>query len=205
MKKILSAFLLLQCLLLGLQASAAVENPTVMLDATAKQIIAALKENKPQLAANKSVVYGIVNQYLIPHVDLQGMARSVLGRNAWNQATAAQKQTFTTEFTQLVVRTYSSPLAEYTDEIIRFYPIRGGYAGKSFVNVSSVIVRSQGNNVPLNYSLVLINNEWKIYDMSVEGVSLLQSFRSQFAQELSQGNMEQLIENLTKHNNRLHG
>lgn len=182
-------------------ANAETPSPVVMLDSTAQQVVKELKANKGHLADNNhAIVYQIVNQYLIPHVDVYGMSRSVLGRNAWVQATDSQKQAFTKEFTQLVVRTYSSPLAEYTDEVIQFFPVRGGYEGKTFINVNSMIVRSQGNNVPLNYSLVLINNEWKIYDMAVEGVSLLQSFRSQFAQELSQGNMDQLIANLKKHN-----
>lgn len=174
-------------------------SPVVMLNSTAQKVISELKANESRLK-DKTVVYGIVNQYLIPHVDVYGMSRSVLGRNAWTQATDAQKKEFTKEFVQLVVRTYANPLSEYTDEIIRFAPIRGGYQGKQFINVNSMIVRSQGNNVPLNYSLVLLNGEWKIYDMSVEGVSLLQSFRSQFAAELSQSNMDQLIQNLRKHN-----
>lgn len=184
----------------GLSALAETPSPVTMLDTTAKQVIAELKANKARLSTDKAIVYQIVNQYLIPHVDINGMSRSVLGRNAWMQSTPEQKQAFTTEFVQLVVRTYSSPLAEYTDEIIKFAPIRGSYEGKQFINVNSMIVRSQGNNVPLNYSLILLDNQWKIYDMSVEGVSLLQSFRSQFAEELSHGNMDQLITNLKKHN-----
>lgn len=174
-------------------------SPVVMLNATAQKVISELKANESSLK-DKSVVYGIVNRYLIPQVDVNGMARSVLGRNAWTQATDTQKTAFTKEFVQLVVRTYANPLSEYTDETIHFAPIRGEYQDKQFINVNSMIVRSQGNNVPLSYSLVRLNNEWKIYDMSVEGVSLLQSFRSQFAEELSQGNMEQLIQNLQKHN-----
>lgn len=176
-------------------------SPVVMLDTTAKKVISELNANKSRLK-DKNVVYGIVNRYLIPQVDVNGMARSVLGRNAWTQATGQQKAAFTKEFVQLVVRTYANPLSDFTDETIHFAPIRGGYEGKQFVNVNSMIVRSQGNNVPLSYSLVRLNNEWKIYDMSVEGVSLLQSFRSQFAEELSQGNMDQLILNLQKHNQR---
>jgi len=190
---------LLGCILIAASAFAA-PSPVIMLDTTAKQVIDGLKQNKVRLSKNPSVVYGIVYRYLIPHVDVYGMSRSVLGRNAWNQATDAQRKAFTKEFVQLVVRTYSGPLTEYTNETIKFLPIRGGYEGKSFVRVDSIIVRPSANNVPLNYSLVLIGNEWKIYDMSVEGVSLLQSFRSQFAQELSQGNMDQLIANLKKHN-----
>ena len=175
-------------------------SPIDMLDSTAKQVIGALRAEKADLASNRTIVYQIVNRYLLPHVDVYGMSRSVLGRNTWMTATAQQRDNFTREFTKLVVRTYSGALAEYTDEDIRFSPLRGGDQGKQFVNVNSLIVRSQGKNIPLNYSLVWTGGQWKIYDMSVEGVSLLQSFRSQFAQELSQGSLDALIQKLTTHN-----
>lgn len=198
-----SKFLLAFSLLLsGMIAWAETPDPSVMLISTADKIINALNANQSHLAKNKTVVLNIVNQYLIPQVDVNGMARSVLGRNAWTQATPSQQKAFTKEFVQLVVRTYANPLSEFSGETIKFFPLRGGYEGKSFINANSVIVRPNGNKVPLDYSLVLIKNQWKIYDMNVEGVSLLQSFRSQFASELSQGNMDQLIANLKQHNNK---
>ncbi len=187
-------------LISSITAWAETPDPSIMLNSTADQIITNLKANQPKLAKDKALIYSIINQYLIPQVDINGMARSVLGRNAWTQATKAQQEAFTKEFVQLVVRTYSSPLTNYTDETIKFYPLRGNYQGKNFLIVNSAIVRSSGNNVPLNYSLVLVKDQWKIYDMNVEGVSLLQSFRSQFAGELAQGNMDQLIANLKRHN-----
>lgn len=186
-------------LMLTSTAFAETPSPMPMLNTTADQVIHALQENKSRLTTQ--TVYNIVNQYLIPQVDVAGMSRSALGRNAWNQATDAQKNAFSEQFVQLIVRTYASPLTEYTDEKIHFLPIRGGYEGKNFLTAGSVIVRSSGNNVPVSYSLVLIQNQWKIYDMSVEGVSLLQSFRSQFAGELTQGgNLDRLIANMKKHN-----
>jgi len=135
---------------------------------------------------------------LLPHVDVTGMSRSVLGREAWNKASPADRQAFTQAFTQLVIRTYSTPLAEYTNETVTFLPIRGGLDG-SFTRVSSVIVRPSGQRIPLSYSLVSKNNDWKIYDLSVEGVSLLQSFRSQFGQVLQNSSMQDLIAQMRQH------
>jgi len=68
------------------------------------------------------------------------------------------------------------------------------------VQVKSLIMRKGANNIPLTYSLVLKDNRWEIYDLSVEGISLLQSFKAQFATELSQGSFEDLIDKLTQHN-----
>lgn len=173
-------------------------SPTPMLENTANQIITTLKQNKASLKHNHQVIYQAVEHYLLPNVDLTGMSRSVLGREAWNKATPAERQEFSQAFTKLVIRTYATPLAEYKDETIKFMPIRGSIDGQ-FVRVNSVIVRSNGQNIALSYSLVSKNNAWKIYDLNVEGVSLLQSFRTQFGQILQNSSMKALIAEM-RHN-----
>lgn len=174
-------------------------SPMPMLENTASQILATLKQNKSSLKNNSQVIYQAVERYLLPNVDVSGMSRSVLGRKAWGVASAAEKQQFSNAFTQLVIRTYATPLAEYTDETIKFMPIRGSLDSR-FIRVNSVIIRSNGKNIPLSYSLVSAANGWKIYDLSVEGVSLLQSFRSQFAEALQNSSMQELIKQMRQHN-----
>ena len=170
-------------------------SPVPMLEGTANQILQTLKQNQARLKQNHSIVYQAIEQHLLPKVDVDGMARSVLGRQAWTKASPAEQQEFTREFTRLVIRTYASPLAEYSGETVSFQPLRGS-AEARFVRVNSVIHRPNGQNIPLNYSLVSKQGQWKIYDLSVEGVSLLQSFRSQFSQLLQQSNMKGLIAQL---------
>lgn len=172
-------------------------SPLPMLEDTANQIIATLKQNKASLKNNPQVIHQAVQRYLLPNVDVSGMSRSVLGRQAWSKASASERKQFATAFTQLVIRTYASPLAEYTDETIKFLPIRGSLSSR-FLRVNSVIVRSNGQNIPLSYSLVSKNGTWKIYDLSVEGVSLLQSFRSQFAEALRSSSMQDLIKQMNQ-------
>ncbi len=96
-----------------------------------------------------------------------------------------------------MIRTYANPLAEYTNETVVFLPTRGVSDGH-FMRVSSLILRPNGQKIPLNYSLVSKENQWKIYDLSVEGVSLLQSFRSQFGQILQNSSMQDLIAQMRK-------
>jgi len=167
-------------------------SPVPMLENTATKIIDTLKKNQTSLKGNHQIVYHAIEQYLLPNVDVNGMSRSVLGRQAWNKATAAEKNEFTHAFTQLVIRTYASPLAEYSGETVKFLPFSGS-ADSRFARVNSVISRSNGQRIPLSYNLVSKNGEWKIYDLSVEGVSLLQSFRSQFGQVLQNSSMHDLI------------
>lgn len=188
---------LLKILLVGLCLGAvsglwAQSNPIPTLQQVSDHIINNLKANKSQLKQNKQIIYRSVEQNLLPIVDVEGMARSVLGRQAWTRASAAERQAFSEAFTKLVIRTYANPLAEYSDEVIQFNPVRGNLDNR-FLKVNSIIVRSKGNNIPLNYSLVSKNGQWKIYDLSVEGVSLLQSFRSQFAQALQNASLKDLI------------
>ncbi|KTD39260.1 toluene tolerance protein Ttg2D [Legionella nautarum] len=176
----------------------AASSPISMLETTSNQILATLKQNKANLKNNTQVIYQAVEHYLLPNVDVSGMSRSVLGRKAWGEASSAEKQQFSRAFTQLVIRTYSTPLAEYTDETVKFLPIRGSLESR-FIRVNSIIVRSKGKNIPLSYSLISKNGQWKIYDLSVEGVSLLQSFRSQFAEALQNSSMQDLIKQMQQH------
>ena len=194
--RVLKTMVLVVCMSLS-QMMNAQTSPVPMLEHAADQIITALKENKSNLKSNPNIIYKAVETHLLPNVDVAGMSRSVLGRQAWNKATQAEREAFSRAFTRLVIRTYSSPLAQYTDETVQFLPLRGSVNSR-FIRVNSVIVRSQGQNIPLSYSLVSKNGQWKIYDLSVEGVSLLQSFRSQFAQALQHTSINEVIKEMQK-------
>lgn len=191
MKKLIKFFTVFWLSFFMLQVAHA--SPVATVKKAANNVLSALKKNKANLRTNPSYVYKVVNRYIIPHVDVYGMSRSVLGRNAWMKATAQQKKKFSRLFTQLVVRTYSGSLRDYSGETIKFSRSSGG--GK-YSKVSSYIVRPNGRNISVKYSLVRKGGGWKVYDMSVEGVSLLQSFRSQFKRELIKGNLNQLIAKL---------
>jgi phospholipid transport system substrate-binding protein len=163
-------------------------------------MISILKSNKTTLKQNPSLVYSLAYKIIVPHADLDEMSKRVLPPQTWNSASAGQRQEFKKEFTNLLVRTYASALAEYKDQTVKFYPVRGGYAGRSTVKVNSQIVRTDGPSISVNYSLVSSGSGWRLYDMTVEGVSMLQSFRSQFSDQLSKGDMASLIRVLKQHN-----
>lgn len=202
MKKIL--LLIVSMLFLGFgcvnQAVAADQDPVAMLQSVADRLIAGLKENKATLKKNPGVVYALASKIVVPHADLLEMSKRVLPPRIWDGATQAQRDQFQKEFTTLLVRTYASALAEYKDQSIRFYPVRGGYEGKSAVKVDSQIVRTDGPSISVSYRLLLRGTDWKLYDLIVEGVSLLESFRSQFAEKVTKGNMQDLLVDLKQHN-----
>lgn len=193
-------FILSMIGLLACTAVWAISSPLDLLQTTSNQLIATLQQNQATLKTKPQLVYGIVNQILLPHVDLVSMSERALGRNAWMQASPAQRQAFTQQFTTLLIRTYSSALAQYTDEKVRFLPLRGNFNVETRVQVNSRIIRDSGPAINISYRLTRVGEQWKLYDFSVDGISLVESFRSQFAQELQQAGIDGLINKLAQHN-----
>ncbi len=200
MKKVVTlVFLFFGLIMGGLQlAQASTGDPVGLVKSLADEMIASLKAHKTTLKSNPSLVYSLAYKIVIPHADLDEMSQRVLPPKTWNNATSGQREQFKKEFTDLLVRTYASALADYTDQTVRFFPVRGG-GGRS-VTVNSQIVRSDGPSISVSYRLHMTNSGWELYDMTVEGVSLLQSFQEQFRQKISQGaNMDQILADLKQH------
>ncbi len=176
-------------------AFASQEAPVPMLENSANNIINTLKQNQSNLKNNPQIVNKAITTYLLPHVDVQGMSRSVLGRQTWNKISAQERKDFTDAFTKLVIRTYAIPIAEYSGETVKFMPIKG-YNDARFVQVKSMIYRPNGQKIPLSYSLVAKKEGWMIYDLSVDGISLLQSYKTQINSSLQKITIRELIQQI---------
>lgn len=184
-------------------AVAATPNPMEMLQNVSNQMVAALHQNKSRIKSNPKYVHGLVNRIVVPHADVAGMSRAVLGRNAWNSASVSARSAFQKAFKTVVINTYESALNAYTNETIKFDPMRGSYQDKKTVQVQSYVVRSDGPPVSLNYHVVLKGGRWLLYDLNVEGISMLQSFRAQFSSQISSGkSVGQIAQDLERRNAR---
>lgn len=181
-------------------SAVAVNSPITMLRQTTDHLLSELKANHEKLDSNPTLIYQIVDRVLMPHVDISTMTRAVLGRKVWNESSSHLLDQFAVQFTSMLVRTYASALTSYTDERINFFDMREAWEGKKRVRVKSYIIRHNGPAIPMDYRLILNNDQWKVYDISVDGVSLLRSFRAQFSEELSQNSLESLIKRLAEHN-----
>jgi len=197
--KLWKAGVLLLCLTTSV--ALAIESPVTMLQRISNQMISSLEKNKSRLKKS-NVIHNIVNRVLIPHIALNRMSASVVGPRYWRSASRAQRSTFIRQFTRLVTSTYSAALASYDGDRVRFYPLRGGYRGAT-VQVRSVIARRNGQRIPMSYSLIRQGSRWKVYDFSIENVSIVQSYRAQFAGVLSRSGMRGLIQRLISHNRRV--
>jgi phospholipid transport system substrate-binding protein len=191
------ATLILSCITM---VAIAAQSPVDLLQNVSNQMIDKLKQDQSTIKSNPQHVESLARQIILPHVEITTMSRLALGRDGWLKATPAQKQQFVNQFTTLMIRTYSKALASYSDQTVKFYPIRGSLNGQTQTQVDSKILQPGGPAIPMSYRMVLRGNDWKVYDMSVDGVSMVQSFHSQFAQELNQGGVAGLLNAMVKQN-----
>lgn len=181
-------------------ATFAAETPLPMIKGVNDNILGVLQKNQSKLKDNPKIIEQAITQYFIPHVDTTGMSRSVLGRQAWTKASTEEKNQFTQEFTRLVLRTYAQPLSHYSGEKVEFLPMKASSVPQ-FSQIQSIIVRPNGQRIPVTYHLVKnAQGEWKVYDLSVEGVSLLNSFRNQFGQALRNEELKAIISKMHQKN-----
>ncbi len=190
------------CFLLTLISNSvfADEDPVQMLQSVTSKVMTVLKENRPTLKRNPERIYDVVNQYILPHADFVEMSRWVIGRNAWQQADANTQKAFVEEFKTLVIRSYAQSLLNYTDQTVDFLPLRGSTEGKNRVQVATLIKQKGKNPVRIEYRLLKTSDGWKVYDIIIEGVSLMQGYRSQFNQDLQQGGVSHVLQKLKQHN-----
>lgn len=175
-------------------------DPVALLKYIANNMIQGLKSNQATLKTKPGVVYNLAYQYVVPYANLDEMSKRVLPPRIWNGATDNQRSQFKDLFTRTVIRTYASALTNYNNQTIQFYPLRTGQGNT--VEVRSQIISSNREPINVTYRLVRTTSGWKLYDMSVEGVSMLSSFRSQFADILSRGDMDTLLKRLSGHTSR---
>lgn len=178
-------------------ASSVQGDPVGLLKYIADNMISELRSNQATLKTKPEIVYQLAYRYVVPYADLGEMSKHVLPPRVWNSASAAQREQFQKEFTRLVIRTYASALTSYKDQQVHFFPVRD--SGNN-VEVKSEITSSSSSPISVVYRLVRSDGKWKVYDMSVEGVSLISSFRSQFADILASSNLDGLLSRLSQHN-----
>ena len=176
--------------------------PQAMVKQASDDMLKALKDNKKELDAHPEKIYGLVQKILMPHFDFEKMSKLALGRN-WRTASDKQRKEFTEQFRLLLIRTYSTAMLQYTNEEIRFMPFRDDLSSKR-VQVDMKVIQNAGPDIPMSLSLYENdNNKWKVYDIHIDGVSLVTNYRSSFAHEIRSGGMDKLINDLTKRNEKV--
>jgi phospholipid transport system substrate-binding protein len=142
----------------------------------------------------------MVDQNVLPHFDFRKMSALVLGSN-WREADAGQRDRFTSEFRQLLVRTYATALLKYTDEKVVMLPYRAPPPDDRTVTVKTEVRRSGQPPIPIHYEFYLNRDgQWKVYDVSIEGVSIVTSYTNTYAERVRRDGLDKLIAGLSQEN-----
>ena len=197
MKKIIAVLLFL-ALGLGNVWGANPQEAQELVKETSQRMIETLRNQRQTLEQDPSLIYELVKDIVLPHFDFQTMSRWVLGRY-WRQATPEQQQRFVEEFRTLLVNTYAKSLLEYSNEKIQFPPMHAG-AESDDVTVPTEIVPTSGPPISINYSMHPTDEGWKVYDVTVDGVSLVTNYRGTFASQIRKQGLDTLIQKLSERN-----
>mgnify|MGYP001813842726 CR=1 FL=1 len=190
--------LLLQFYFSSALAAAEMVAPDVMLKQTSDEVIAVIKDKREQLEEDPSLVYDLVHEYILPHLDEVTIAKLALGKN-WRSASREQKIEFINEFRNLLIRTYGKSLSEFSDQEINYFPVKMK-EGEDKVVVKSEVLQPGGPSIPVSYRMRIKDDSWKVYDLSIDGVSLVTSYRGTFDQEVRKGGIDGLLKYLKDRN-----
>lgn len=178
---------------LGLPAQAAEEAPDLLVKRVSSDVLETIKKDASLRNGDTGKINALVNDKVMPYVDFRRMTSAAVGP-AWRQATPDQRQRLQDEFKALLIRTYSGALSQVGDQTITVKPLRMA-AGDTDVLVRTQ-VNGRGDPVQLDFRLEKQAGGWKIYNLNVLGVWLVETYRNQFAQEINANGIDSLIKTL---------
>jgi phospholipid transport system substrate-binding protein len=181
--------------------AAAVAAPEALVRDLSNEVLATIKADKALASGDVNRVQKLIDEKILPYVDFQKMTQLAVGRG-WRQATPEQRAALTREFRALLVRTYSGALSQVTDHQVQLRPFRAQPADTD-VLVRTSVVATRGDPIQLDYRLEKTDAGWKIYDVNILGVWLVENYKTQFASQINAGGVDGLIKTLTDRNRQL--
>jgi phospholipid transport system substrate-binding protein len=175
--------------------------PDALVRDLSNEVLATIKADKALASGDVNRVQKLIDEKILPYVDFQKMTQLAVGRG-WRQATPEQRAALTREFRTLLVRTYSGALSQVTDHQVQLRPFRAQPADTD-VLVRTSVVASRGDPIQLDYRLEKTDAGWKIYDVNILGVWLVENYKTQFASQINAGGVDGLIKTLTDRNRQL--
>jgi len=181
---------------IGIVGSARAAPQTVSpLDAvreTADRTMYQVKAHKQKLEMNPGAIYGLVEEYVLPRFDFELISRYVLGKH-WRTASPEQRAQFIAQFRTLMVRTYAHALLNYSDQEVRYLPVRMDSNGKRAA-VDTLVRQAGAPDIPIEYRLQLQQDGvWRVYDVVIDGVSLVSNYRTSFSGHIRRMGLDGLI------------
>ena len=174
------------------------EAPDALVKRVSDELLQLVRTDKDLAAGNQRKVVEVAEQKVLPHFDFERMTRLAVGRN-WQQATPEQREALTKEFRTLLVRTYSNSISQYRNQKFVVQPLRGEAADKD-VLVHSAVVQENGPQIPIDYRMEKEGSDWKVYDVVIDGASLVTTYRGSFNDQIQKGGIDGLVKTLQDRN-----
>lgn len=173
-----------------------IDDPVQFLHSSIEQVLTDLKKHH----STQKDINRIVDNLIMPKVNFEEMCQWITGRSIWVKSSDKEKSEFTKELKTLLIKTYSSTLKNYTEEKIEFQNYNGNLNNKR-IQIKSTIIRSGKENISVDYRLIATaEGSWKVYDLIIEGVSILQGFRAQFGDDVKMHGINFVINKIKEHN-----
>jgi phospholipid transport system substrate-binding protein len=195
LRRLLLAFVVLGACL----GAAAQEAPDALVKRTADEILAIVRQDKDLQAGNQQKVVQLAEQKVLPYFDFERMTRLAVGRS-WRQATADQQKALVDQFRALLVRSYSTAYTAYRNIVIEVKPLKLQSGDDDVLVRSEIKLPGGAPPVGVDYSMFKTDSDWKVYDVTVEGVSLVTTYRNTFAEDIRQNGIDGLIKSLQEKN-----
>ena len=198
--KMIRKLIVLAALVVGLNSTTAMaqEAPDAMVRKNTNEILAAIKADKELAAGNQKKIEKLADEKVLPFFNFVRMTQLAVGRN-WRDANDAQKKLLIDEFRTLLVRTYSTSLTQFRNQTIDVKPLKVAPADTEIV-VKTQVNQPGGQPIPIDYSMEKSGDSWKVYDVLIDGVSLVTNYRSSFNTEIQKSGIDGLIKSLSERN-----
>jgi phospholipid transport system substrate-binding protein len=191
-------FVLLSGMLLALSVGAQEMKPDELVKKVTDDVMATIKSDKQLAAGDKQKALKLAEEKILPLVDFEEATRLAVGRS-WRQASPEQQKQLVTEFRRMLVRTYSNAISAYEGQQVKVLPLHMK-EGDTDVTVHNQYIRPGAKPVQLDYQMHKVGKDWKIYDIIVEGVSLVLTYRSEFDSVVKQQGVDGLIKRIAAKN-----
>ena len=202
MNKLMSVVLLGAMLVAPVFAQAQDPAPDALAKKVTDEVLVVLRADKDIQAGNTKKILDLVEAKILPHFNFVRMTRLAVGA-PWRQATSAQQQSLVSEFRTLLVNTYTTAFTQYRDQVIEYRPLKMAPADTEVVVRSLIKQKTGADPIDISYSMEKTESGWKVYDVVIAGVSLVQNYRSSFGTEIQKGGIDGLIATLASKNKSL--
>jgi phospholipid transport system substrate-binding protein len=175
--------------------------PDALAKSVTEEVLAIIRADKDIQAGNQKKVLDLVETKIVPHFNFAGMTRIALGKN-WSQANSEQRKALTNEFRALLIRTYTTAFTQYKNQTVEYRPLRLAPSDNDVV-VKSFIKQPSGQPIAVDYNMEKTDAGWKVYNLKIEGISLVENYRNTFNTEIQKSGIDGLIKTLADRNKSL--